>query len=241
MVHRLKIIHLSLWNTTHTGDNMGRQTKFKDGDRHWYAIDVVRQKEYVAGHIFQRMGCETFIPTETRYRKRNRYVKAKVEVAYAALPGVVFVGFPRSPDWYRVMRMHLVNGVLSIDAKPRRIDTAEKEWIGYRAGQNDGHLVIEKVRQNRFIKALHARADVDVSVSSIHVEGKGLLRAPEVQKHMKSKKEFGQGDMVMVSEGPFRFSAGSVIQITGERAKVLLPLFGGETSIDIPLQNLEAA
>lgn len=220
---------------------MTKRRQFDEDELHWYAIDVVRQKEYVAGHIFQRMGCKTFIPTETRYRKRNRYAKGKIEVAYAALPGVVFVGFPKAPDWYRVMSMHLVNGVLSLNDRPHRIHTASKEWIIYRAGQNDGHLVVEKVKQNRYIKALGARADVEVSAASIHVQGKGILRAPEVQKHMKSKREFGQGDAVMVSEGPFRFSAGKVIHITGQRARVLLPLFGGEAEIDIPLQNLEAA
>jgi transcription antitermination factor NusG len=218
---------------------MGRQ--YGGDARHWYAIDVVRQKEYVAGHIFQRMGCETFIPTETRYRKRNRYAKAKIEVAYAALPGVVFVGFPSAPDWYRVMSMHLVNGVLSYDDHPRRIDPEDKQWVAYRSSQNDGYLVIERVKQNRYIRDLKTRADVDVSAASIHVEGKGVLRAPAVQKHMKTKREFGEGASVMVSDGPFRFSAGKVIQITGHRAKVLLPLFGGETAIDIPLQNLEAA
>jgi transcription antitermination factor NusG len=215
--------------------------QFERDERHWYALDVVRQKEYVAGHIFTRLGCETFIPTTTRYRKRGRYARAKVEVAYAALPGVVFVGFPAAPDWYRVLGMHLVNGVLSIDSRPRRIDIHDKEWIDYRAGQNNGHLVIEKVRQNRYVKALHARADVDVSTSSIHVEGRGILRAPEVQKHMTSNREFGQGDKVMVADGPFRFASGTVVQLSGERAKVLLPLFGGETEIDIPLGNLEAA
>jgi transcription antitermination factor NusG len=215
--------------------------QFRDDERHWYALDVVRQKEYVAGHIFNRLGWETFIPTTTRYRKRNRYAKAKVEVAYAALPGVVFVGFPEAPDWYRVMGMHLVNGVLSVDDRPRRIDVNDREWLAYRDSQNDGHLVIEKVKQNRYVKALQARTDVDVSTSSIHVEGRGILRAPEVQRHMKSNREFGQGDKVMVSDGPFRFSIGTVMQIAGPRANVLLPLFGGETEIDFPLGDLEAA
>jgi transcription antitermination factor NusG len=62
-----------------------------------------------------------------------------------------------------------------------------------------------------------------------------------VQKHMKSNREFGQGDKVMVSDGPFWLSSGTVVQIAGPRAKVLLPLFGGEAEIDIPLGDLEAA
>jgi hypothetical protein len=45
----------------------------------------------------------------------------------------------------------------------------------------------------------------------------------------------------MVSDGPFWLSSGTVVQIAGPRAKVLLPLFGGEAEIDIPLGDLEAA
>lgn len=213
--------------------------QFTSDEPHWYALDVVRQKEYVAGHIFNRLGWETFIPTTTRYRKRNRYARAKVELAYAALPGLVFVGFPSPPDWYRVMRMHLVNGVLSTDGRPRRIDTHDPQWLAWRAGQSDGRLIVETVRQYRYVKELGRRSDIEVSAPSIHVEGRGLLRAPEVQRHMKSNREFDRGDRVLVSDGPFRFTTGTVVRIAGTRAKLLLPLFGGDTEIDIALEVLE--
>lgn len=152
----------------------GLKTKrqFDDDELHWYALDVARQKEYVAGYILQRMGCMTFIPTETRFRKQNRYRKSKIEVGYAAIPGVVFCGFPAPPDWFRVMNMHLVNGVLSVDDKPRRIDTANPEWIRYRSKQIDGSLVLEK-QIIRF-----KGADVERSVALIHLQGRGVLRSP---------------------------------------------------------------
>lgn len=208
--------------------------KFEDDEAHWYAIDVMRQKEYAAGLVFQRMGCATFIPTETRYRKRNRYTKSKVEVAFAALPGVIFVGFPTYPDWYRVKTMHLVTGVLSLNDQPHRLDTSSKEWVGYRSTQLDGYLVVERT------KKLSRGEEVGWSQKAIHVQGRGILRAPKSQKHMKTKKEFRVGDLAMVSDGPFRFSTVTVKQITGSRAKVLLPLFGGaETTI--ALLDLEAA
>lgn len=146
--------------------------KFDDDELHWYALDVVRQKEYVAGHILQRMGCMTFIPTETRFRKQNRYRKGKIEVAYPAIPGMVFAGFDGAPDWYRVMNMHLVNGVLSLDNQPRRIDTSNKEWIWYRGHQLDGSLVIEKQRMR------YKGEDVNRSVSLVHIQGRGVLRSP---------------------------------------------------------------
>lgn len=219
---------------------MGHKPRFEGDDLHWYALDVVRQKEYVAGHIFQRMGCQTFIPTETRYRKRNRYAKAKLEVAFAALPGVVFVGFPSHPHWFDVMNMNLVTGVLSITDQPYRIDTSSREWKAYRATQLDGSMVVERIKQPIWDKVSRRHVDVERSAASIQVQGRGILRAPAAQKHMKTKREFREGDDAMVSDGPFRFNRVTVKQITGARAKVLLPLFGGvETTI--PLEDLEAA
>jgi transcription antitermination factor NusG len=207
---------------------------FDDDELHWYALDVVRQKEYVAGHLLQRMGCVTFIPTETRWRKQNRFSKSKKEIAFAALPGVVFVGFDGAPKWFDVMNLSLVTGVLSINDAPYRIATATKEWLEYRSTQLDGHLVVERVR------VPYRGTEIDRSQSSIYVQGRGILRAPKEQKHMRTKREFHVGQDAFVADGPFRFSIVTVKKITGARARVLLPLFGG-TEATIPLQDLEAA
>jgi hypothetical protein len=146
---------------------------FDDDELHWYALDVVRQKEYVTGYILQRFGCVTFIPSETRFRKRSRYVKGKgkIEVAYPVMPGVVFCGFPGPPRWFHVMSMHLVNGVLSVDGEPRRIETANPAWIIYRGRQLDGHLVIERQRM------LYRGAEVERSASLVHLQGRGVIRS----------------------------------------------------------------
>ena len=86
---------------------MGQGAMTGETDMHWYALDVVRQKEYLAGRILQRrLGCATFIPTETRWRKPNRFAKSKREVAFAALPGTIFAGFPGGPDW-KIGRAHV--------------------------------------------------------------------------------------------------------------------------------------
>jgi len=152
---------------------LGRNTKFDADELHWYALDVVRQKEFVAGYLLQKRGHMTFIPTETRYRKRNRYAKGgKLEVAYAGLPGTIFVGFDGPPNWFEIMSIHLINGVLSIDDQPRRIDTSSRDWLDYRGRQLDGSLVLEK-QMIRF-----KGEDVERSVALIHLQGRGVLRSP---------------------------------------------------------------
>jgi hypothetical protein len=154
------------------GQTKTDRRQFDDDELHWYALDVVRQKEYVAGFILQRMGCMTFIPTRMAFQKKTRYAKSKIEVARPDLPGVVFCGFPAEPNWYKVMGMHLVNGVLSVDGKARRIDTASKEWLEYRGRQLDGTLVIEKQWM------LHRGEEIERSVALVQVQGRGVIRSP---------------------------------------------------------------
>jgi transcription antitermination factor NusG len=205
----------------------------------WYALDVVRQKEYLAGYILNRMGYPTFIPTETRWRKKNRYAKSKSEIAFAAVPGTIFVQLPLMPPWPRILDLSPVAGVLSIGDVPVPLDT--KELWKYRATQLDGRLVVERAKVRG-----KGGETLEVSQRSIFVQGRGILRAPKEQRHMRSKREVKEGGEAMIAEGPFRFFAGRVVKIAGARAKVLLPLFGSKASEDggvmvtVPLGDLEA-
>jgi hypothetical protein len=191
------------------------RNRFDEDELHWYALDVMRQKEYVAAYLLQRrFDCMTFVPTATRFRKRSRYVKsehAKLEVAYPALPGAVFCGFASAPPWFHLMQMNLVNGVLSMDGRPRRIDTSGMEWIRYRSRQLDGNLVVE--RQTITFRG----QEVERSASLVHIQGRGVLRSP------MSIKAKAAGDRPVV------------IRPTGERAKIMERLFGQ------PAENMEIA
>jgi hypothetical protein len=195
---------------------MGKRREFDDDEAHWYALDVMRQKEYVAAYLLQRrFGCMTFVPTQTRFRKRSRYVKSaqsKIEVAYPAVPGVVFCGFPAAPEWFHVMGMHLVNGVLSMDGRPHRIETASREWIDYRAHQLDGSMTIERQ------VFLYGGGEVERSVKLIQIQGRGVIRSP------LSIKARAGGDRPLV-----------VIRAAGERARQLGAILGGKQPEEIVL------
>lgn len=195
----------------------GRETghvdrkRFESDELHWYAIDVVRQKEYLVGYQFQRRGCMTFIPTEMGYRKKNRYTKGKMEVARPGLPGTIFVGFDGPPNWYDIMSMHLVNGVLSLDDKPRRIDTASREWINYRAHQLDGSLTLERHKVK--MKVDGEEVEIERSVSLIRVQGRDVIRT---HANLKAKAN---------SHRPV------VIRAAGERARVLGEILAAQKQI----------
>lgn len=184
---------------------MGKRT-FDADELHWYALDVVRQKEYVAGLIFQRKGCMTFIPTEMSFRKKNRYCKSKLEVARPGIPGTIFVGFDGPPNWYSVMSIHLVNGVLSLDDQPHRIDTASLEWLAYRGSQLDGGMTVERHKVK--MKVDGVEVDVERSFSLIKVQGRGVIRSHASLRPQAS------------SHRPV------VIRAAGERARVLGSLLG---------------
>jgi hypothetical protein len=192
---------------------------FDEDEYHWYALDVVRQKEYVAGYILDRMGCVTFIPTESRFRKKTRYNKGKMEVAYAAIPGTIFVGFPQAPNWFRVMALHVVNGVLSVDDKPRRIDTAGREWIRYRGYQADGRMTVE--RHKVMVRVDGEDVEVERSIPLISVQGRGVIRS---SASLKTKA---------ASNRPV------VIKVAGERAKKLQGIL--DWSNNVGLCQVEAA
>lgn len=187
---------------------------FDADELHWYAIDVVRQKEYLAGYQFQRRGCMTFIPTEMGFRKKNRYTKGKVEVARPGIPGTIFVGFPTAPDWYRVMSMHLVNGVLSTDDRPRRIDTASREWLEYRSRQLDGTLTLE--RHMVKVRVDGEEVEVERSVALIRVQGRDVIRT---HANLKAKAN---------AQRPV------VIRAAGERARLLGAILSASRPETIP-------
>lgn len=198
------------------GRDTGRidRKHFEGDELHWYAIDVVRQKEYLAGYQFQRRGCMTFIPTEMGFRKKNRYTKGKLEVARPGMPGTIFVGFPAAPNWYEVMNMNLVNGVLSLDDRPRRIDTASREWVNYRAHQLDGSLSIERHKVK--VKVDGEEAEVERSVALIRVQGRDVIRT-----HGNLKAKAGSHRPV-------------VIRAAGERARVLGAILEASAKSEIP-------
>lgn len=64
--------------------------------------------------------------------------------------------------------------------------------------------------------------------------------APDAEQHMRTHREFGEGDMVQVVQGSLTGFTVRVHRIEGAVAKVLVPLFGkAEQELALPLANLE--
>lgn len=63
--------------------------------------------------------------------------------------------------------------------------------------------------------------------------------APDCQKWMQTRKEYGVGDVCEIAEGPFEGQRVRVDDISGNAAKVMIEIFGGKTRVDIRLDRLE--
>lgn len=90
---------------------------------HWYAIRTPAQKEFIAQEILTQKGLVTYCPTDERWRRRNRYQKAKELIAYALVTRTVFVGFePGVPLWFDLFKLPCITSVVGIAGEPRRLD-----------------------------------------------------------------------------------------------------------------------
>lgn len=140
----------------------------REGARLWYVLRVVPQKEFVVGYMLRQAGVMTFIPTEIRRRRRNRYAKGKDEFAFPIIPGTVFAGFEDFPRWFEVLQNSLIVGALGHNGCPWELDP--DKFLKWRSRLIDGCL------------------DFDRGMRLIHVQGKGFVRSPLERPHFITKR-----------------------------------------------------
>lgn len=140
-------------------------------ERHWYALRVRPQAEYVVSYLLLKAGVEAFVPTETRFRRRTRYAAQKAEFAYPQIPGLVFAGFPGEPAWYWLLRNQLILGVEGTSREAWRLDF--HLLAGFLARTQTGRMVFSEEDGER--------------LRMIRV-GNRLVRSPTTQVRVVSKK-----------------------------------------------------
>lgn len=141
-------------------------------DARWYALRVVPQKEYVVARILERREVWAYVPTGTYFRRRTRYDKMDTEYARPELPGCIFARFPSSPQWFNVLRNHLILGPIGRNGAPWVFDPGELHR--YFARVPNGTLMLEPGEPPQ-----------------VSVRGR-LLRAPTTQVRTISKRARGE-------------------------------------------------
>jgi transcription antitermination factor NusG len=67
------------------------------------------------------------------------------------------------------------------------------------------------------------------------------LNAPDVQRYMRSRREFTVGETVEVTSGPFEGRKVVVREISKARARIVVELFGSSQEVEVRVDILEAA
>lgn len=166
---------------------MGRQTfdvKTTGDVMSWYALRVRPQAEFMVAYMLRQRDVRTYVPTETRWRRRSRHVEKAAEFAYPQIPGIVFAGFPGVPHWLGLFSNRLVLGAIGHDGAPIELDPGR--LYRFFAHCLNGHLVVER------------------GLSMIHIEPSGqgparLVRAPTTQVRIVSKRK---AEPEFVAPGP---------------------------------------
>lgn len=162
-------------------------------ERHWFALRVKPQAEYVVSHLLLNAGVEAFVPTETRFRRRTRYAAQKAEFAYPQVPGLVFAGFPGEPAWYWLLRNPLVLGVEGTSRTAWRLDF--HMIVGFLARTQTGRLELTEDKDGGHLRMIRV--------------GGRLLRSPTTQVRVVSKRRSVESE------------AEAVVEPVGKKARLL--------------------
>lgn len=117
----------------------------------WYCFRVEPQREMAVKQILRRCGFRAEVPTETKWKRQNRYQKRR-PVEYPKLVGYVLVEFEKEPPWYWLFHeLRCVKSVVGMGGQPTPIsstcigklgramtDTRKSFAVGQRARIADG-------------------------------------------------------------------------------------------------------
>ncbi len=177
----------------------------------WYVLVVPPQRELAVQQVMDREGFATFVPVTKKYDFANGAARArmqKTEVALPIMPRYIFIGMSDRTPGFE--RVFSYTGIFN--KFKRRIATGV---LGV-----DGKPC--QVRHEPLRKFMLRHSS-------------GAFNSPSYHKHMKTHREFEVGDMVITEDELF---TGRVIDITGNRARVFIEIFGGTAEADISLENL---
>lgn len=93
------------------------------GQLDWFLVRVPSGKELAAERILDDAGLIVFVPTETRFRRANRYAKRKREIRFPLAPGYLLTGFAPVArmdlyPWADLFRYRIVTGVVGHEGRP---------------------------------------------------------------------------------------------------------------------------
>ena len=179
----------------------------------WFVLCVPPQRELAVEQIMGGEGFATFVPVTIKYDFCNGAAKArmqKTEIRLPIMPRYVFIGMNDKTGGWD--RVFCYTGIFN--KFKHRIATGV---LGV-----DGRPC--QVRHEPLRKFMLRHSS-------------GAFNSPSYHKYMQTHREFEVGDLVQTEDELF---TGRVIDITDNRAKVFISIFGGGHEASIPLEQLVA-
>lgn len=98
----------------------------RDPGMSWYVAFCLSGNEYVAQRVLRDAGIISHFPLNKEFRKVNKFKKDKIRFAYAALPGCLFICFPKGEEnWLALSELNAIIGVLGLGGEPKTVPGAE--------------------------------------------------------------------------------------------------------------------
>lgn len=96
----------------------------------WHIVRINRADEFRAQTMLSRLGVWVFLPTETKWRRLNRYAKEKRQRDYPLLARYLIVGLVKGgPGWLALFKTGYIKGVVCENGRPYRLYQQEVEAL----------------------------------------------------------------------------------------------------------------
>ena len=170
--------------------------------RTWYALKVQSRSEFVAQDTLSQRGLLTYVPVKKVWRWRNKYARMRNDPKD-------LVSYAEIPGYV---------------------------FVGFSAGQ----IIVDNIPEWFSIFEIPTiRGAVGVGGCPMAVDQEGLvnlaetfpngLHKPDREAFMRTYREFGEGDDVVICNGPFEGCVVPVLEIRDDKTLIELDLFGRKT------------
>lgn len=187
-------------------------------DLSWYALFLGdAQSEFAASNAIKKVGLESFVPVEFKWKLRNPRTKLKKRVKYPLCIRYGFVGFPRGAERWSDL----------LEYQP---DTFGRVIKGTRIPASPVGMTPSKPTRLTQEQIDHLAALCD---SSVPYKG-------AINPH-RANLEVQVGQTAKILSPAFYGLYGRVDEVSVHKAKVVIEMLGSFRPVEVPIAELEAA
>jgi transcription antitermination factor NusG len=200
--------------------NGGPRTSIVDVEREKYvgrtgkpayrSVKGTGRRVFLPEHLLKRAGFEVFLPVKKVWRIKNRFTKEKHLIAVPLLADWMFVGLPIVSDNFGC-------------GLPGWTKLMELDVVAGVLGTGGRPIQMSDAKVMRLMRQY----------------GDGRVH-PDVRQRIAARRTVGVGDMARIVAGPFEGQVVRVVDVSGETAKAMLGVLGGDIQVEISADLLSS-